>query len=77
MYFVDRLPPVQLHHGTEDMVVAVSQAYRLIDAMDAAGKTDFEEYIYAGAGHDITALIREGAHTRAIDFLRPFLFELP
>ncbi len=77
VYFVDRLPPVQLHHGTEDMVVAVSQAYRLIDAMDAAGKTDFEEYIYAGAGHDIIALIREGAHTRAIEFLRPFLFELP
>ena len=27
--------------------------------------------------HDITALIGEGAHTRAIEFLRPFLFELP
>ena len=79
VYFVDRLPPVQLHHGTEDTVVAVSQAYRLIEAMDAAGKTDqdFEWYIYAGAGHDITALIGEGAHTRAIEFLRPFLFELP
>ena len=33
VYFVDRLPPVQLHHGTEDTVVAVSQAYRLIEAM--------------------------------------------
>ena len=79
VYFVDRLPPVQLHHGTEDTVVAVSQAYRLIEAMDAAGKTDqdFEKYIYAGAGHDITALIGAGAHTRAIEFLRPFLFELP
>ena len=79
VYFVDRLPPVQLHHGTEDTVVAVSQAYRLIEAMDAAGKTDqdFEWYLYAGAGHDITALIGAGAHTRAIEFLRPFLFELP
>ena len=79
VYFVDRLPPVQLHHGREDTVVAVSQAYRLIEAMDAAGKTDqdFEWYIYAGAGHDITALIGAGAHTRAIEFLRPFLFELP
>ena len=79
VYFVDRLPPVQLHHGTEDTVVAVSQANRLIAAMKAAGKTDqdFEHYIYAGAGHDITALIGAGAHTRAIDFLRPFLFELP
>ena len=79
VYFVDRLPPVQLHHGTEDTVVAVSQANRLIAAMKAAGKTDqdFEHYIYAGAGHDITALIGAGAHTRAIEFLRPFLFELP
>ena len=79
VYFVDRLPPVQLHHGTEDTVVAVSQAYRLIEAMEVAGKTDqdFEKHIYAGAGHDITALIGEGAHTRAIEFLRPFLFELP
>ena len=76
---MDRLPPVQLHHGTEDTVVAVSQAYRLIEAMDAAGKTDqdFEKHIYAGAGHDITALIGAGAHTHAIEFLRPFLFELP
>ena len=75
VYFVDRLPPVQLHHGTEDTVVAVSQAYRLIEAMDAAGKTDqdFEKHIYDGAGHDITALIREGADTHAIEFLRPFL----
>ena len=31
----------------------------------------------AGAGHDITALIGAGAYTRAIEFLRPFLFELP
>ena len=74
VYFVDRLPPVQIHHGTEDAVVAVSQAYRLIAAMKAAGKTDFEEYIYAGGTHDYTTLLR--APARTAEFLRPFLFEL-
>ena len=77
VYFVDRLPPVQLHHGTADEVVAVSQAERLIEAMRAAGKTeeDFEWPIYPGGGHDVFAL--PGAPLRAVEFLRPFLFELP
>ena len=74
VYFVGDLPPVQLHHGTEDAVVAVSQAYRLIEAMDAAGKTDYEEYIYAGGTHDYTTLL--GAPARTAEFLRPFLCEL-
>ena len=77
VYFVDRLPPVQLHHGDADAVVAVSQAHRLVDAMRAAGKAeeDFEAYIYPGSGHDLFSL--SGAVTRALEFLRPFLFELP
>ncbi len=79
VYFVDRLPPVQLHHGTEDTVVAVSQAHRLIEAMHAAGKTEeeFEEHLYPGVGHELTPLIGAGAAGRTIEFLRPFLFELP
>ena len=77
VYFVDRLPPVQLHHGTADAVVAVSQAHRLIEAMSAAGKTeeDFEERIYDGGSHDLFSL--SGAVPYALEFLRPFLFELP
>ena len=76
VYFVDRLPPVQLHHGTEDAVVAVSQAYRLIEAMDAARKTEkeFEAHIYRGGTHDYTTLL--GAPARTAEFLRPFLLEL-
>ena len=79
VYFVDRLPPVQLHHGTADTVVAYSQAQRLIDAMEEAGKgeEEFEAHRYPGAGHEIEALIVQGAPTRAVDFLRRFLFELP
>ena len=78
-YFVDRLPPVQLHHGTEDAVVAVSQAERLIEAMRAAGKgeEEFEAHICEGAGHELVPLLTAGAVGRAIAFLRPFLFERP
>ena len=78
-YFVERLPPVQLHHGTADQVVAVSQAYRLIEAMEAAGKgeDEFDQNIYEGAGHSVIELVTAGAATRAVEFLRPFLFGAP
>ena len=76
-YFVDRLPPVQLHHGTADGVVAVSQAHRLIEAMREAGKgkAEFEAHLYEGAGHNLRDLLTGGAATRAAEFLRAFLFE--
>ncbi len=75
-YFVGRLPPVQLHHGTADQVVAVSQAHRLIEEMEAAGKgeDEFDKNIYEGAGHGLLDLVVRGAATRAVEFLRPFLF---
>ncbi len=74
-YFVDRLPPVQLHHGTADTVVPISQANRLIAAMSVAGKAEqgFSPNIYPGGGHDPFAL--PGAAERTVEFLRPFLFE--
>ena len=76
VYFAGRLPPVQLHHGTADQVVAVSQAHRLIEAMEAAGKgeDEFDANIYQGVGHGLLDLVNAGAATRAADFLRPILF---
>ena len=75
-YFVGRLPPVQLHHGTADQVVAVSQAHRLIEAMEKAGKgeDEFDANIYEDAGHGLLDLVLKGAATRAAEFLRPILF---
>ena len=74
VYFVDRMPPVQLHHATGDMVVAVSQAERLIDAMDTAGKTEaeFEHHLHDGDSHGFQSLIG-AAGSPAIRFARPFL----
>ncbi|MDE2773547.1 MAG: putative Ig domain-containing protein [Gemmatimonadota bacterium] len=76
VYFVDRMPPVQLHHATGDMVVAVSQAERLIDAMDKAGKTEaeFEHNLYDGDSHGFNDLVFV-AGVSAVRFARPFLLE--
>jgi dipeptidyl aminopeptidase/acylaminoacyl peptidase len=51
--FADQLPPLQLHHGTADATVPVSEAERLIEVMTALGRTapDFESYLYPGGGH--------------------------
>lgn len=71
--FAADLPLLQVHHGTEDSVVPVAQAERLIQALtqlgqDAAG---FEAWIYPGGGHDAFSL--EGARERVIAFLEPLL----
>lgn len=71
VYFADRLPAVQLHHGTADPVVPVSQAQRLIDAMQALGRgaPNFEYYLYQGGGHHPLTL--PGSLERAQRFLAP------
>lgn len=48
------LPMVQIHHGSADDVVEVSQASSLISAMDALGREEpeFEGYLYAGGTHN-------------------------
>ncbi len=76
-YFVGQMPPVQLHHGTADEVVAVSQAHRLIEQMEAAGKgaDEFEAHIYEGAGHGLLDLVSQGAAMRAEEFLRTHIFD--
>ncbi|MDX1493614.1 MAG: hypothetical protein R3253_06130 [Longimicrobiales bacterium] len=67
--FADLLAAVQLHHGTADAVVNVSQAYSLIDAMDALGRgePDFQAYIYEGGTHNPLSLAN--SIPRAIAFL--------
>jgi len=67
--FAQDLPQVQLHHGTADFVVPVSQAYALIDAMDELGRgvPDFEAFIYQDGGHDPFSLV--DALPRTVDFL--------
>jgi len=67
--FVDRMPAVQIHHGTADDVVSVSQAESLISALEAAGRSepDVQAFLYEGGTHDRGALI--GALERTRGFL--------
>ncbi len=68
LYAAD-LPSVQLHHGTLDQVVSVSQAESLISAMEELGRgpPDFESYIYEDGGHDFLTL--QEAVERAVEFI--------
>lgn len=56
--FAADLPTVQLHHGTFDLTVAVSQAESMIRVMEELGRgpPDFEAYLYEGGGHDFLSL---------------------
>lgn len=67
--FAAELPTVQVHHGTADFVVPVSQAESLMRTMEALGRSspDFEAFIYEGGGHDFLAL--DGAIPRAVEFM--------
>jgi len=67
--FAGELPDVQLHHGTADEVVDVSQAQSLIDAMAAIGRGEpgFQAYLYDGGSHNPLTLL--GSFGRTTDFL--------
>ena len=54
--FAGDLPPVQVHHGTDDDVVSVSQAESLMRTMDALGRTPpgFEAFLYPGGRHSLS-----------------------
>jgi dienelactone hydrolase len=71
--YASDLPAVQLHHGTADDVVDVSQAQSLIAAMTALGRgePDFQAYLYEGGTHNPLGL--PGSITRAVDFLLAIL----
>ena len=50
LYFADRLPPTQIHHGDADLVVPPSQSARLADRLQSLGRS-FEYFVYPAAGH--------------------------
>ncbi len=64
LYFVERLPPVQIHHGTADDIVPLAQSQRLSDTIVASGSELFE---YDGGDHLPFGLT--GSKERAVTFL--------
>lgn len=71
--FAADLPAVQLHHGTADRVVEVTQAESLIATLRAIGRgaPRDEWYLYPGGGHDPLTL--PGSFPRTLAFLGPLL----
>lgn len=67
--FAERLPPVQVHHGSADPVVAVSQAESLITTLESLGRGPPEDefWIYPGGSHDPLSL--SGSIPRTLSFL--------
>lgn len=67
--WADRLPPVQVLHGTSDAVVDVSQAESLIAALEAQGRNGIDDiHLYPGVGHNV--LEAPGVDARIIAFLQ-------
>jgi len=77
IYFIDRIGTLQIHHGTADTVVPVSQADRLIAAMSSAGRSapEFESFIYPGGEHNPFTL--EGALITGSDFIEAMISNSP
>jgi len=69
VFFADRINRLQIHHGTADAIVPVSQAESMISAMQAAGKTQeqFQSFIYPGGDHNPLTL--DGSLERAKAFM--------
>ena len=69
LYFIDRLPPLQIHHGTADDIVPLSQSARLHEAIVAGANANGSEYYeYEGGGHHPIGLA--GSQARVMDFLQ-------
>lgn len=54
VYFINDLAPLQVHHGTADEIVLISQAERIIEVCNKANFNEnrFESYIYDSYGHN-------------------------
>lgn len=73
VYFAERLPDLQVHHGTADDVVPVSEAERLAEVMHGLGRVEpeFEVFLYEGGTH--TPLSLGGSIERARSFISRLL----
>jgi len=65
LYFTDKLPPVQVHHGENDRPVPVRNATALRDRLQPDDESR-RVFIYPGVGHQLDDTV---APTRALEFL--------
>ena len=67
-YFAHRLPPVLIHHGTDDTEVPIAHSERLVDALGRVPGARWTFHPYPGGGHRPRTLLGHDARTAA--FLR-------
>jgi dienelactone hydrolase len=73
---LSKLPPVLIHHGTDDRVVPISESKRLIDRLKASGKTEHKDYEfvqYMGQGHGFTGVGLTNSRDRTVAFIEKML----
>ena len=75
-FFMRRLCPVLILHGDADATVPVQEAYDLQVLLEKKG-IPYEMKIYPGAGHGFDNMVWRDAGTRALQFLRKFLADVP
>lgn len=70
---IDRLPPVQIHHGEDDKIVSPDQSRGLEKQLIAAGNV-YEIFFYPGEGHGFTSPTAIADSTqRTIDFFNRYV----
>ncbi len=76
-HFADRIPAVQVHHGTADDIVPVEEALQLALAMEELGRgePEFQLHLYPGAGHSPLGMPQSGP--LALEFLSTFVERRP
>lgn len=69
VYFADRLPPVQIHHGELDMIVSIEHARSLADALQGLGRdaTEIDLNVYPAAGHNPIQMLE--SFDRVVEFV--------
>ena len=67
VFFSESLPAVQVHHGTLDDIVPVEHAQSLEEVFMRDGKpeTEYDVYLYPGAGHDLIEMPESFARAAA------------
>lgn len=67
-----KLPPVQIHHGTADPTVPISDSELLVTELRAVGKTPgvgYEMIRYSGEGHGFSGVALTDARASAVSYL--------
>jgi dienelactone hydrolase len=66
------LPPVQIHHGTDDRIVPIRDSEQLVAELRAAGKAEgvgYQFLKYAGQGHGFTGADLAASRSTAASFV--------